>query len=361
MEWGPRWPGVVVAALAVAAAGCGGSEAKEPAASEPALRVVNVEVEPVAAVSFTDVVNLIGEAVAERDVMVAAEEGGVVRALYVEKGARVRAGQPILKIDDALLAAQVAQAEADAALARETFERQRRLWEEDQIGTEMAYLQAKYASERAAANLRLLSERLERTTVRAPISGVLDARLVDFGAMVAPGSEVARIVDTDTIKVVSGVPERYATEIRPGAQARVVFDVLAGRSFDGVIGFVAQAVRPQDRTVPIEIAVPNPGGVIRPGMVAAVEIVRRELDEVVVVPQEAVLRTEAGYIVYVAADRGGETVAEARPVTTGASRANRVVIDSGLEPGDLVIVVGQHRIAAGDRLQIVARRRGGDR
>ncbi len=362
-QW--KWQGLAGAGLlAMTAAACGGSgEAKEPAAAAAEAggrRVVTVEVVPATAAPFTDVVSVVGMVAANRDVTLSAEEGGVVRRLLVDRGAHVSAGQPILKIDDALLAAQTAQAKAEAALARETWERQKRLWEEEKIGTEMAYLQAKYAAERAAASLRLLSERLDRTTVRAPVAGLIDTRLVEVGAMVAPGTPVARLVDVSTVKVVGGVPERYAADIRKGAPAVIVFDVLGGREFTGRIDFVAATVDPQDRTVPVEVVVDNAGGAIKPGMVAGIGIVRRELDAVIVVPQEAVLRTEDGYIVYIAVERDGATEAEARPVVTGASRANRVVIESGVEPGDRVVVVGQQKLAPGDRLQVIERE-GADR
>jgi len=362
-----RWmAGLATVALATAGvAACGGSEAKEPGqggegAGERPVRMVNVEIEEAAAVPFTDVVGIIGVVAPNRNVTVAAEEGGVIRTLYVEKGESVAAGQPIAKIDDALLQAQLRQAIADAELARETFERQRRLWEEEKIGTELAYLQAKYAAERAAANAAVLMERVDRTTIRAPIAGVLDDRMVEVGSMVSPGAPVARVVDASTLKIEGGVPERFALEVRPGARARVTFDGLDRREVEGRIAFVGAVVDERARTFPIEVSLQNPGRV-KPGMVANIGIEYRTLDSAVVVPQEAVLRAAEGYIAYVAVERGGEAVAEARPVVTGPARRGRVVIESGIEPGEAVVVVGQHQVAPGDRLRIVARRNGGAR
>lgn len=341
----------------VVLAACGGGEAAQPAAdAQVARRVVNVETQTARASSFTDVVNVIGIVEARRDVTIAAEEGGVIRALLVERGERVEAGQPIARIDDALLAAQVEQAEADAALARETFERQRRLWEEEQVGTELAYLQAKYGADRANANARLLRERLARTVVRAPVSGFVDARHVEVGAMVAAGTPVARLVDVSTLKVIAGVPERFAADIRPGASARVGFDVLPGRVIEGRLNFVGTAVDEHDRTFPIELVLDRAAASVKPGMIANVSIERSTLESAVVVPQEAVLRGEFGYIVYVAVDRGGETVAETRSVELGPSRQGQVVVTSGLEAGEAVVVVGQQKVAQGDLLQVVASR-----
>ena len=318
-------------------------------------RRITVEVETLAPTAFTDYVRLTGTVEADRDVTVAAEESGVIRELYVEKGARVAAGQPIAKIDDRVLAAQAEQAAAEAALAKETWERQRRLWEEERIGTEIAYLRARYAAETADANARALAARLERTTIRAPVSGILDARFVEIGNMVAPGTPVARVVDSDPVKVVGGVPERFAGDVRRGGAVRITFDVLQGREFEGRIAFVGTVVDAQSRTFPIEVEVPNPGGDIKPGMVANISATRRAFDSVIAVPRDAVVRTEGGYIAYVAVEQGGRTIAEARPLQLGPAQMNRIVVESGLQAGDRLIVVGQQQVAAGDILEVVAR------
>lgn len=346
----------LLAALTVAA-GCSGGEAgsAEAAESEQVGRLISVEVAAVEATAFTDFVQVVGQVQANQDVTISAEEAGPIRALLVSKGSFVRAGQPIARIDDSVLRAQAEQAASEAALASETFERQRRLWEEERVGTEMAFLRARYGAQTAKAGARALRERLERTVVRAPISGLLDDRLVEVGTMVMPGTPVARIVDVSAVKVIGGVPERFAGEVRHGATANISIDGTVAREFDGKISFVGASVEDQSRTFPVEVMVANPGGALKPGMIANIRVARGELESALVIPQEAVLRTEAGYIVFVAVEHRGETRAEARQVALGASRANRVVITSGLSAGDRLIVVGQNRVAGGDRLLIVDR------
>jgi membrane fusion protein, multidrug efflux system len=348
-----RW---AVAALALAATACAGSAGEEPRSDSDtsSTRVVNVEVLAVAPESFEDQVSITGTVEANRDVTVAAEESGVVRVVYAEKGNRVRAGQPLVKIDDEIVRAQHDQARAEAALARETYERQRRLWEEEKIGSELTFLQAKYRAETAEASVRVLAARLERTVVRAPIAGVLESRAVEVGSMVGPGAPVARIIDVDTLKVAGGVPERYAGEVKRGAGAIVNFETL-GRDFQGRTRFVGTAVNEQNRTFPVEIAIPNAGGTLKPGMVARVRLARGAQRQAILVPREAVLRTETGYAVFTVQEEGGRTVAQMTPVITGAGNANRVVIESGLSVKDQVVVVGQHQVAHGDVVQIVAR------
>jgi membrane fusion protein, multidrug efflux system len=348
------WAVVGVVSLAVTAACAGGAaEASTSEEAGVAGRVITVEVETIRTTEFTDFLRIVGTVAANRDVLVAAEEGGVVRQLFVEKGAVVQAGQPLAKIDDAVLRPQVDQAVANARLAAETWERQQRLWEVEKIGSEMAYLQAKYNAQTAEAGARAMQERLAKTIVRAPISGVLDDRLVEVGGMVAPGTPIARVVDAATVKITGGVPERYTADITRGASMRVSFDGLGGVEHLGKVEFVGATLNETNRTFPVEVSVPNPQGFIRPGMVANLQVARRAVDQALLVPQSAVLRRETGYVAFVAVEKDGRTMAELREVVPAGSEAGRVVIEHGLQAGDRLIVVGQQQVSNGDRLRIV--------
>lgn len=354
--------GAAAVVLSVAVSACGRAAADDagdaPSGSggESFARVINVEVSELQPQAFVDEIRLTAVALANQDVRVAAEESGVVKELLAEKGSRVRADQAIAKIDDSVLRAQVDQARAAADLAAQTWDRRKRLWEEDKVGSEMAYLEAKYARQQTAASLKALEARLARTTIRAPFDGILEERSIEVGTMVSPGQTVARVVDLDPVKIDGGVPERYAADIHTGTTARVSFDVLPGRVFDTELSYVGVAVDNENRTFPVEMVLPNQNGMVKPEMVANVSITRGRLDSALVVPQDALVRVEEGYVVFVATTGEGGTVAEVRPVTLGPSRENRVVLRSGVSAGDRVIVVGQKSVAAGDRVSIVGTR-----
>ncbi len=344
--------GALALTVVVAACGQAGAEA-DGSRAEDRVRTINVEVAEVRPGDFVHLVRLVGTVEAERDVVVSAEEGGTIRQLLVRPGDRVRPGQPLVRLDAGVLEAQLEQAVSQAELAEETWARQQRLWEDEQVGTEMAYLQAKYNARTAAAQARVLSERVQRTTVRAPIAGVIEERLVEVGTMVSPGTPVARILDVDTVKIVGGVPERYAGDIRRGGEVVVTLDRVAGREFTGSIDHVSAAVDRSNRTFTVEVEVPNAGLMLKPGMVANVEIARERVSEALVVPRHAVLRRESGYSVFVAVPNGAGWRAESRSVVPGMSRGDEVVIEQGLEPGEQVVVVGQQRLTHGDALVLV--------
>jgi RND family efflux transporter MFP subunit len=340
--------------------GCAQSDGGEARAEQPGhdpvsdgARVVNVEVVSVTPTSFVDFIRIVGEVEALNDITISAEEAGPIVRFAATKGAWLAQGALIAKIDDAVLRAQVAEARALAELAEEQFERQRRLWEEEQIGSEIVYLQLKSSAEAARARLTTLEERLARTEVRAPVAGIFDEKFVEIGEMVAAGTPVARVVSTRRVKVVGGIPERFALDVQHGDSAVLTFDILPGRQLTGTIGFVGTMVNADNRTIPIEIVLANPQRQIKPRMLANVQVERARLDSVFVVPQDVVQRTEDGYQVFVAGDRDGLPIAIARGVTLGPSYANQVVIESGLARGDRLITSGQGLVDDGTFIRIV--------
>jgi RND family efflux transporter MFP subunit len=326
------------------------SQASEVSAEDEGyVKVVNVEVEEIDSVAFTSYIRLTGEIEALRDVVVSAEESGVIERYLVQKGDYVKRGAPLAKIEDDVLSAQVEEARASAQLAAERYERQRRLWEEEKIGSEIAFLETKYQAELQEAQLKMLQARLDRTLIRAPLAGIFDERYAEAGEMVTSGARVGRIVEVDRLKVNGGVAERFAPSVEVGDTARVTLAVLPGQEFVGVIEYVGAAVDQRNRTFPIEAIIENPR------MVANIEIVDAQLESALVVPQPAILRTENGYQVFVAAEQDGHLVAKPRAVQVGPTHANRTVIKEGLEAGDRVIVRGQQLVEAGNRVKVVER------
>jgi len=355
-----RWlVGAPLAGVLVVAGGCARAEGDadtEAASSQgavPVARTINVEVVPVTATPFTDYIRITGQAEAYRDVTISAEEPGVIVEYLVEKGQRVSKGQVIAQMDTRVLDAQVAEARGNASLAREQFERQRRLWEDEGIGSEISFLEARYRAEIANARLGTLTSRLEKMMIRSPIDGVFDERFIEAGEIAMMGARVVRVLSTGRIKITGGVPERFAVSVRTGADALISFDIMPERQYEGKIAFVGSSVEQSSRTFPIEIVMRNPGGAIKPLMVANVQLVRDALQDVVVVPQQVVRRSETGYHVFVAVERNGETFAEVRPVRLGSSYGSEVVVEEGLEVGDVLITLGSQLVDGGNRIRIV--------
>ncbi len=316
-------------------------------------RVVNVEVQPVAPTTFVQYVRVVGEVEPLHDVTISAEESGTVAAFMVSKGERLTRGQPVAHIASEVLDAQVEEARALHEIAIERYDRRRRLWDEQRVGTEMAVLEAKSQAQSSAARLKVMETRQRRTMVTAPITGTYDERYVDVGELVTPGTRLVRLLAIEQVRVVAGIPERYALSIAPGTPALVTFDVLEGREFEGVIDFVGASVDPRNRTIPIEIVLENDDGLIRPRLVANVQVERTREEQVIVVPQDLVQRTEDGFQVFVAEQNGDGLMAQARAVELGASYANRVVVTAGLTTGERLITAGHRQVDDGSTVSLV--------
>ncbi len=316
-------------------------------------RVVNVRAAQVQRSEFVDFIHITSTVEAYQDVTVSAEESGVIKEYFVDKGEVLRRGQAIAKLKDDVLVTQLAEAQAAADLAREQFKRQKVLWQRDNIGSELAYLQAKSSADATNARVNLLKIRLSNTTVKAPINGIFEEKFLETGEMATPGQPIIRLINTDQVRITGGVPERYALFVHPGDSAWITFDFLPGQKYAGSIHFVGSAVDHSSRTFSVEIVLDNPHRSIKPQMVAGVNLVREHLNNVITVPRQIVMRLEDGFQIYVAQESQGKLVAAARRVQLGPNYKNRVVIQDGLDVGELIITLGYQQVDHGTPVRVL--------
>jgi membrane fusion protein (multidrug efflux system) len=352
---GKLLPGI--AAIVVLAAGCGNNDevatnGSDGAADAPG-RVTNVEVMEIVPRPFEEYIRVSGTVKAGAFATVSAEEAGVVERFERDKGDAVSAGDVVVRLRSDLLTASFQEAEAAYKLAEATAKRQENLFAQRSI-SEQQYLNAKYNRDMAKARLEQLAARLARTVIRSPISGLVDSRFVEQGEYVGPGTPLFTVVDVDTVKIEAGIPERYIPDLRKGTSAEITFDVYPDKVFKGRIRFVGASIDPRNRTFPTEIVLPNPEHLIKPEMLARLRILRRRLENAIVVPLDAVIERDGKAQVFVA--RG--EIAQRREVAIGPAEGDQVVLLSGVAPGDLLIVVGHRDLTDGERIRVLAQRDG---
>ncbi len=335
---------VLLAGLMVQGVGCG---APQPSTGGPQKRAVVVKVVPVAPRPLTVTTTAVGTVEPENRVVVAAQEEGLVTALLVREGDRVRRGDVLAMLDDRQLAAQLAEAQARLVEAEGQWRRARTLTQEGLI-TEADGDAARAAYEVAQARVDALRTRLSFTRITAPVDGVVTVRHVELGDLV--GSR-APVVELAAGRLVLRVPvsELDVVKLRPGDTCTVTVDALAQRAFGARIARIFPAADRTSRQVTVEVALEEAAPEIRPGFLARAELVVERLPAAIVLPESVVLRgSEYPTFVYVVE----EETARVRPVQVGLRRDGQAQILSGLAPGERVVVEGASFLRDGTTVRV---------
>lgn len=322
--------------------------------TEQQVKSVNVETRTVRPATFTSYVRLVGTVESDNDIRLASEAGGRILEYFVSKGDFVRQGDLIAKIDDQQLQQELERMKAVTEQSRERFQRQRRIWLEDSIGSEIEYLNAKYTYQQNRASLERLRVQLNNTNVRAPFSGTVEDIITEEGEMVSPGTPLIHLIGAGYLKITAGVPARYSEVVQPGDSARIWFDTQQSDTLTGTINFVGTSINENNRTFPIELSFPESENHRKVGMIANIRLRTRLQPNSVVINEEFLYEQQGETVVYtVGQNEDGETVALERIVEKGPAHANRVKIESGLSPGDRLITVGSSFLDDSMRIKIV--------
>lgn len=325
-------------------ASCGKQDQKTGGTTAP----IPVRVEEIKGESFRDMLQATGIVRAIEDVMISPEEGGVVKEWAVKKGRWVHKGEVIVRLKDDVLKAGYDAANAQYQIAELNLEKQKAVFEQQGI-SEVQYRNFQYSRDAARANAELMKARWEHTRVVSPIDGVLDDTMVDEGELAPPGAPIARVVNNSRMKILADIPERYSNSITRGMKAQVTFDALGGTSMSGTVSFVGSAISASNRTLSIEIVVPNPGARLKPEMIAKLEVLRGVKENAILINQNIVQLVDRDrMIVYV--DNGGN--AQERVLTLGARQGNLVEVLGGLAIGDRLIIVGYQKLVDGQPITV---------
>ena len=335
------------------------AQPSKPAAGPPP---APVEVASVTEEEVLTSVTLIGTGEAWLETRIASEQSGPVSAMLFEEGDLVMKGQPLceqdtteikLKIDAAR--AELGEADVLKKQAESDYGRQKRLFAIKGV-SEKAYEDAKFKAEAARkrvnslqASLGVLEEQLNKKRTRTPVSGVVVERHCLVGQWLGEGEAVATIVVPDPILFKVPVPEHIIASVKKGDTARITFDALPGKTFQGKIYAIVPRADDGSRTFPVRIEISNPDGLIKPGMLGRATIPTGERRKAVLVPKDALVLSSTGTAVYAVVDQQARLVR----VKTGAEHGSLIEVEGDLAPGLEVVVRGNERLRPGQLLQII--------
>ena len=304
---------------------------------------------------FDHFLEIQGNVATKKNIVLFPEYSGILERVYVKKGQKVSKGQLLARISDGGLSQQLAQLQIQADLAKTTYERQKRLWEQ-KIGSEIQYLQTKSNYEAQQKAVRQLNSQLAKTTIKAPFTGVIDDILTEQGSLAAPGqTPVIRIVNLDDMYIEASIPESYLSQITVDKNVKVDFPVL-GKTIDTKVRQVSNYIDPNNRTFMVEIGVPNKEKTIKPNLTAKLKINDYSNTKAILIPQSIISENAVGeQYIYVtnAPDKNNEAKAKRVIITTGKTQGDMIEILNGVKNGDFIIEEGARSVKDGQKVQII--------
>ncbi len=314
-----------------------------------------VELTPVALQDFTHYIELQGKVETVNMVYVAPRgAGGQVKEIYVKQGDRVRKGQLLMKLDNAVTQQQIQQVQTQLVLAETLYERRRNLWDKE-IGTEVELLQAKNNVDNLKQQIALLEEQSGMSNIYAQISGVADMVNIRVGEYFSPQTASTlgiRIVNTDNLKVVAQVPENYLHKVDEGANVQVYLPGI-DKTIASKITVKGKTIDPNTRSFYIEIRVPASRD-LRPNQLTMVKIQDYAADNAVTIPVNTLQNDDKGKYVMVAVEENGRKIARKRPVEVGELYENNLEVKSGLTEGEMLVTEGFQGLYEGQQLRTKA-------
>jgi RND family efflux transporter MFP subunit len=319
----------------------------DPAKNQKTLRV---SVETIQPTVFKHYVEVQGKLDGEDNVDAVPEGQGVVTQVLVTVGQPVTKGQPLARLDAGPASDQLKALETQYKFAKETFEKQQRLWDQ-KIGSEMQYLQAKTAKEQLNSQLAATRKQIDMMTIKSPINGTVEEVNVKVGqfSSAALPTPPFRVLNFSTVKVKAEVAETYSKKVKVGDNVQVYFPDL-DKEITTKITSASRFINPTSRTFTVEAKLNPEKNSYKANMVAVLKITDYMANNTFVIPVNYIQSDPEGDFVYVADTKGNKSIAKKVKIEQGLSYNGMVEITKGLTAGQKVITSGYLDIEEGETI-----------
>jgi len=337
---------------------------------------IPVKVLRVKEVQLARVIDLDGELQPLNETEIISQLPGIVKEIRYKAGDTVKAGAVVATIQSKELMERlraneaavkeaeddlrekekgIGSAEKELAHARELVQRDliaRRAVDDAEAAANLARAEKEVAEAQLAQRKSMLAQArylLNLTRLVAPFGGVVTRRWVEPGGSVSPSMAILSIADSDTMRVAVRLTAKDAALVHPGMAVRLRMAAFPGREFAGKLAQISTSSEATDKAATAEIHLPNPDGLMKPEMKAVLSLAVDETHPALLVPKGSVSDFQGkNYLYTVSAGK-----AERKAVTKGLEQDNEVVIISGLEEGEFVIVAGLEKLRPGSRVRVL--------
>lgn len=333
--------------LLLTACGNGGQNEEENTQTRTATPVTVEELRPTV---FRHYINIQGDVESDRTIMITPKTTATVDEILVRTGQDVQKGAVLARLDGEITRSQLREIETQLELAETLFERQSNLREQD-IGSEVEFLQARNQVESLQNQLATLSEQYENYTIRATIAGTVNQVSLKVGETVNPNEPVFQLSNSDALKVTAEISEAYITRVDQTDSVEITFPSL-DEKISKRLDVVSKVINPSNRTFGVEVYIPDAVEQIRPNMIAKLRINDITQPDKIVVPVNTVQQANENRYIFIAEETDDGWVAVQKEVQTGQNYGNNLVVEEGLNPGDLLITGGFTELSDGEAISI---------
>ncbi len=310
------------------------------------ISAMSVEGEVLKPQRFDDNLSLSGTLEANEEIDIRSEVSGVVESINFEEGAKVSKGQVLFRVNDIELRAQLSKVKTAQLLASENQRRAKLLLEKQAISQE-EYDSSNADFESAKAESQLIAAQLSKTTVRAPFSGTVGLRSISKGTYVTPATPIAKLVNTNELKITFAIPEKYASQMKVGNT--LTFTTSGSKEeYQATIYAIEPQVDIATRTLKLRAIAYNKEGKLYPGTYANVMLPLETVNDALLVPTEALIPIQNGKVIFVS--QGG--IAKQIEVETGTRTDSMVRILSGIKAGDTILTTGVMSLKNGTAVKV---------
>ena len=292
---------------------------------------------------FNHFVSFQGSIETDKNVVIYPEIPGLLKKIHVKEGQQVTEGTLLAEISDGGLIDQLDQLKLQLKLAKTTYNRQKRLWNQ-KIGSEIQFLQAKTNYLSLQKSVSQMNDQVTKTKITAPFDGIIDHIIADSGSNLSPGmTPILRVVNLDQMKVAAEIPEMHLPNIQKNTSAIVSVPVL-GIQFNEVVANVGNFINPNNRSFRVEISINNENGALKPNMTVEIKVNDYKNPEAILVPIKDVLENQNGesyvYLLEVSDEANDIYKVVKTFVKLGKTSDNKIEIIEGLEVGDKIVEEG---------------------
>ena len=302
--------------------------------------------------TFTHYITVTGNVESDNQAYISPEINGQIKRVLVKEGQHVKKGQALVVLNSEITEKTINEVETNLELAKTVYEKQKELWDQN-IGSEMQYLQAKNKMKSLESRLETLRAQKQMATIRAPYDGIVDNLFQHEGEMASPGRQVLQLINLKNLKVYADMSERYLPYVHKGDMATVSFPTYPNFILKVPIYRIGNVINPANRTVRIQLNIKNKGNKLKPNIISNVLLRDYYNEKAIAIPSVIIKQDLKGdYVFVITKNKKGEMIAKKQYIKTGVSHNAKSLVVDGLKPGDKVVYNGYNLVRNGSLLKI---------